>query len=261
MPQLLNAELIKNLAAHFILRNDPGFAIGQVLSTYTMLHGTRVSAFANFRAGNADQLYSIVPTIGFAIGGTPVLNQDNFLSYYTYDGGTARHSITGGVSRHTGISMITWVRFLSGSMGVNAAVISKWRPATNLRCFILRKTSADKMEFIMSDDGTNEFNVVSTETVLQDTWYLVACSFNPSTSINLFLSNPATKKLDKDTDTTGIPATLFDSATPSFVIMGDDPLTMLTNGDGAAFYASDKFVPDHQIKNAYQVARPLLGYK
>lgn len=262
---ILQPEAVDNMRAFFPDRREPNYAIGMVVSTYVMLHGTRKLYLPSITNGNTNplQLNSIATGGTLAVTSTPVYMTENFISFYRYDGVDDMHSASGGLSdtRFAGVvSLLAWVRFDADAMGNNCAIISKWRPATNLRCFILLKNSSDKAEFIISSDGTNEFNVVSTQTIVADTWYFMAATFQASTAINLYLSNPTTQKLDKDTDTTSIPAALFDTASPLMVWMATDPLTMFTAGDGALFYHSGQTIPDYQIQSAYQIARPLLGY-
>lgn len=237
------------------------------------MHGARrLLAFSRQPTTNSLNLSDLLlgGTTGDNRVGSPARGVEGLMTYGIFDGVDDYYS--GNTNENTypySLTIIAWVRFHADAIGVGSTmgIHTFWRTSTAARAFNLRKNSSDELEFLISNDGTTEYSVVSTEIVVADQWYFVAAQFVPSTALHLWLSNPTTKKLDKNSNTTGIPAGIVAPVPAGQPVTGarnsgagtytdflkGDIMLIWTGGHEAA-------TPEIQIWNAYQLARPLLGY-
>lgn len=245
-------------------------ALAKVLSTYTLMHGARRLFLWNLQSEAAstvlvDALYQSGG--GILAAGTPSRAVEDWLTHGVFDGvddhwwegasGTKNHY-------YGSLAVVAWVRFASGSLGNTATVISRWRTATANRSFFVRKNTSDVLQFSVSGDGTAEVSVTSSLTVVADQWYFVAGRHTASSELALWVSNPTTKELVQDVNTTSIPANSFPTGAAEFNVgarnSGAGVHTDYLTGDMALLWTGAYATPDAQIANAFRVARPLLGY-
>lgn len=261
-------KLLDLLAAWFPRKTDPGFALSQIYSTYAMLNGARQFFwFGRNYQTNALNLVDYLGAIPYLVAGTPTRGTENLLCYGNFDGVDDFHWIgapTNYTQFYNYLSFIAWVKFNPASLGAISAVFSRWRTATNDRSYYVRKTAADKIQFSVSGNGTTEISVTSTATMVADQWYFLAGQHTPSTELALWVSNPTTLRLDKDLNTTAIPADSFPTSAAEFNIGARNSAagvhTDWLNGKIALLWLGGGWpLPAAQLNQAYQIARPLLG--
>lgn len=267
MTQLLNPELIKNLLAHFVGRREPNYNIGQLYSTYALMHGARhLFWWGRNLSSNVIALGDYLSNIIYTDAGTPTRGVDGLLSYGVFDGandyywGSSANTYT---QFYSDLAFVAWVRFGAGSLGNVSTVFSRWRTTTANRSYFVRKNASNVLQFSVSGDGTTEISVTSSLTLVADQWYFIAGRHTASTELAVWVSNPTTKKLVQDVNTTSIPADSFPTGAAEFNIgarnSGAGVHTDYLAGRLGLLWLGAYATPDVQIWNAYQLARPLLG--
>lgn len=79
-------------------------------------------------------------------------------SQYAYVADNVALSITGDIS----IECLVKLEQLPSSAGSAFAIVSKWQSSSNERSYLLQATTADKIQFLYSGDGTNSTTVTTT---------------------------------------------------------------------------------------------------
>jgi hypothetical protein len=99
-----------------------------------------------------------------------------------------------------------WCWFDDESTDAATGLMCKWLEAGNLRSYALFKDASNKLTFIVSDDGTNEYSVDDGgANYVKDAWFYVVGRFTPNNEMALFVNG--TMYLDN----VGIPAEIYDS--------------------------------------------------
>ena len=118
--------------------------------------------------------------------------------------------------------------------------------------FIIKDTALDLL-FRISTDGTALVSVTSSISLLNNTWYFIVGRFIPSTELAIFVSTT------KNTFTTAIPATIFNSAA-NFSI---GRITGVTGADmrgrASLCFLSANALSDALINGLFQQSRVLFG--
>lgn len=268
MTQLFAPDLVKNLLAHFVGRREPNYNLGQIYSTYLMMHGARRLFLWSLQSeANSTALVDAFYQGGGGIlaAGSPARATEGLMTYGDFDGvddfwwegATATKN-----QFYGSMAVVAWVRFASLPVS-DAALVSRWRTATANRSFFLYKNSSHKMVFSVSGDGTNVATVTSDEVLVANQWYFVAARHTASSELAIWVSSPTTKKLVSNTNTTSIPADSFPTGAAELNIgarnSGAGAHTDYLPGDLGLLWLGAYATPDVQIWNAYQQARPLLG--
>ncbi|NUM46003.1 MAG: hypothetical protein HUU38_14955 [Anaerolineales bacterium] len=247
-------------------------AAARVFSTYALMHGARMLlAFNRQPTTNilylSDLLYA--GDTGYIRRGGAERGVEGLFTYGIFDGvddfyiGNINHS-----SYYYSLTIIAWVRFHADAIGAGSTmgIYTFWRTSTAARAFNLRKNANDKLEFLISNDGTAEYAVESASAVVADQWYFVAAQFDPNVALHVWLSNPATKRLDKSSNSTGIPAGIVAPVPAGQPEIGARNSaagvdTDYLKGDIGMIWTGGHVAatPEPQIQNAFRVSRPLLG--
>jgi len=267
MPQsILKPEAVENMRPFFVGRDEPNYSAGQIIPTYTMMHGARAFfIWSRNPTANADNLSDLwfgpLDEQGGCQRGT-----EGLMTYGIFDGGDDYYwegASTTNYHFYGSLSAVAWVRFDADALGGITTVFSRWRTGTNNRSYWLYKNANDVLVFSISVDGTNVTTVTSTLTVTSDVWYFVGIRHTASTEMAIWVSNPTTKKLNEDLNTTSIPASSFPTGAAEFNIGARNNSagvhTDYLFGDIALLWLGAYATPYPQIWNAYQLARPLLS--
>lgn len=155
---------------------------------------------------------------------------DNFMGYAE---GSGTNELTGradevGLDITTDLSMFVYAYF-DGAASAQESVMGKWwTTSNNRRVYILYRDASGNIVAAVSSDGTAITSVTSISTVGATTWVYLGLSYNPSTSLEVYLGQlggGGDGQLESVTNTTSIPASLYNSA---------GPLLFFCNQTGAA---------------------------
>lgn len=240
----------------------------RILSTFILMHGARRMFLWNRHPeAAATTLVDVFSTAASLSAGSPGRATEGLMTYGEFDGvddfwwdgasTTANHY-------YGSMAMVAWVKFDSDCLGSSASIASRWRTATANRSYWLRKNASDALQFSVSGNGTAEASVTSSLTVVADQWYFVAARHTASSELALWVSNPTTKKLVKDTNTTSIPANSFPTGAAEWNVgarnNGAGTHTDYLAGQLALLWTGAYATPEAQITNAWLESRKLLGY-
>lgn len=196
--------------------------------------------------------------------GTVTFSNDDYMPYgilngssqYFTRGDEAHFDITGA---HT---ILSW-DYYDDTASTEEVIAGKWTIGGNQRSYILGRDGDGTYQAIVSDNGTNETTVNSTQVVASGNWTFGASRYNPSTELAVFVGYQGADEgiLEKSVNTTSIPASLFNSnadftlgalnisTTPDKQLAGRKAMTFL-----CAAALSDNF-----INMIYSQSRTILG--
>lgn len=258
---LLTPELIDGLRTFFPDRREPNYALGNIHSS--ILLTPRLYSFipGNIDSGGGGNITLDVVQINQLVNVGGVFGIQTILGYNVFDGvddqiSAADFVLLGG----EGLTVYGWFRFDAGSLGSSKGLMTKWTTAGNLRCYALYKNAANQIVFEITELGTAATlkTVTSTQVVTSGQWYFLAGSFEASTALTVWTSDPTIRNLNSVQNTTTIPATFFDSLTPQFRIGSRDTSEFL-DGDGTLYARSAMALSGAVLRNLYQTALPILG--
>ncbi len=105
-------------------------------------------------------------------------------------------------------------------------LVGKFTTTGNQRSYVLRIISTNKLAFSLSADGTSTLTTVTSDvTISTNQWYFAVGQFTPSTEMRLFLNGTWYS------NTTSIPASIFDSTAKFTVGAGNDGTNNFFGGD------------------------------
>lgn len=188
----------------------------------------------------------------------------NGSSNYYYVADAAYNSILGTetsiASAFRGLTFMAWVR-PSSAIGTTEEIGAKWLTTGNQRSWRLRRNAAGTMLFSISSDGTAATlsEVTSSNNLEQNEWHFVAARFTPSTEIKIWES--ASGALNTNTNTTSIPAAIFDSSTDLMIgaVGSNASPGEYWNGNLSRIVLCRAAVPDSFINLYFQMTAPLFG--
>lgn len=155
------------------------------------------------------------------------------------------------------MTMGMWIYFASATAGQSPNFMSKFgAPGVNSRSYVLwydYASGSKKVNFVVSTDGNTGVSVTTVSPLNLASWYFVMARFTPSTELAIWLND------EKTINTTGIPATLFNSASNFMLGIRSD----LTAG-GGDFAMSMPFIcasalSDDLINRYWRVSRCFFG--
>lgn len=229
--------------------NSPGFALGRTVGTFLALPGLR-GFWPMSVVGSTGQVNDISTT------GLHLTNNNSvgfglhpLIPYATFNGTTQRLSrATEANLAVTGVvSMASWVRLDNPGNGLVEVVCGKKGNATN-RAYFIEKAANGSITANISADGSTVKTVTSTVTILEDTWYFVCLSFNPSTSLSITVNGTTT------TSATSIPASIFNTAV-DFTIGASGEVDEYLDGDISFTALSAYNYPAEIIFNLFEQSR------
>ncbi len=175
-------------------------------------------------------------------------DQGNFgmAPYVAYNGSANySHRPAGALKAINGLTCGGWFQMTS-----NDHLMGAWQTAANQVWRLFVNSSAPT--FYVSSTGANTFSVAAAN-VTAGQWYFVAARYTPSTELAIWLNGT------KTTNTTSIPASLFDSTTARFSIGGDHAGANLLTGKAALCWVAHEPLPDNYLTILFQMSRHLYN--
>ena len=186
----------------------------------------------------------------------------NFGSTYSYDNPNALVEY-GGASRgfDAGVTYIdlgdsddyptgsqTWCCWLKLNTvyGLKTQV-SKNNDTNNQRGARIRTNGGVVQIYISPDGSDNWTSVFSNTTLSQDTWYHVAFTFNSSTHLKIYIDG-----VEDNSNTTNIPASIYDNTASLLIGALNDPVTQLHNGKIADVRIYDTDLSSTEVYELYK---------
>jgi len=255
----LQPEAVDNMRAFFPDRRELNYALGNIHSTYWM-----APRLFSFIPGNIDSnadgtVFTDLVQFTAYTGTNLSFGVDTILAYNIFNGVSSEIFGSEAALVSSQVSVYGWFRFESGSLGSAKGLISKWRTSGgDFRCYTLRKDAANKILFEISELGTAATvkTVTSTNAVIADTWYFVCGTFEGGVALKVYVSNPTVNRLVVDTNTTTIPATVFD--TSIIARIGSRDGGEFLEGDGILYSKVAITLSSAVVSNLYQTALPLF---
>lgn len=166
--------------------------------------------------------------------------------YVSYNGSTNySHRPAGPLKGINGFTAGGWFQMTSSDflMGV-------WQTAANQvwRLFV----NGSIPTFYVSSTGANSFSVASS-TIVAGEWYSVVARYTPSTDISIWLNGV------KATNTSSIPASLFNSTSAEFTIGADHAAASKLTGKASMCWVSSEPLPDDHISLLYLMSRSIYS--
>lgn len=215
-------------ALSFLTRNDPLNRWGNIASSYLMLPALR-GLWINSVSPNV--LLSASAGLMDISGGnnrigsanTPMYDFENLIPYVELDGSSQYFALTDATSNNSfdilgteayigtpGLTFGMWTKIDAIDPTNQNTIMAKFETTGNQRSYMLYMAGGganDFYSFNISNTGADGFTVNSSVTVTPATqWYLVIGRFVPSTSLDIYVNGT------KDTNTTSIPASIFNSS-------------------------------------------------
>jgi hypothetical protein len=163
--------------------------------------------------------------------GTVTFDKDGLAPYAKFDGGVnswlritdnAKFDITGNESyiEDNGMSIAGWWWFDAG--GSLESMVVKWIGAPGQRSYFLRKTTGDKIQIILSSDGSSSYSFTTSASVDIAKWNYIAMILNPGATADIVINGT------KEVGGAGAPASIF-SGPADFAVgagsTGGSPMT------------------------------------
>lgn len=165
-------------------------------------------------------------------------------SYVAFNGSTNyARAQAGALKGIGGLTCGGWFQMTDGD-----ALMGVWQTAANQVWRLFVNGSAPT--FYISSTGANSFTVAAAN-IVAGAWNFIAARYIPSTSISIWLN------ATKTTNTTSIPASLYDSPTASFTIGGDHAGTNLLTGKASMVWITHDPLLDDYVTLLYQLSKPL----
>jgi hypothetical protein len=262
-----NAGLVGNLEPDFVSHTNIQYQLGDVISRYLALPGLVgfwPMSSVDMSNGNAHDLSGQGRTLSY--NGNPTYNIHNsFVPYIDLDGtgdylsraDEAGLRITGGESHNAsavqGLTMYCWcnVDVLPAGTG---QIIGKWVGAAS-KSYRTTVTSDGSIQAQTSTDGSSNSTGVAISMSV-DEWLFTATRFVPSTSHDLWVGTSS--GITKASDTSSIPATIFNSAS-SLTIGANSSGGDLLNGFVSLAALCANSHPDSLVESVFFQTRAPFG--
>lgn len=180
--------------------------------------------------------------------GSLLMGNHGIVPYIQYDGlGNFSYTSQGMYAGWNGFTLGCWINFV----GPTGYIASVWDAPTD-KVWRL-DTGFGQPEFAVTDDGSTEVVVASSVTYSADTWYFMAARYNPSTELAIWVNDV------KDTNVVGIPASLFVTSVPSFVIAGDNTASALLECKISMFFFCDSILADVYLLSLYHMGSKMFN--
>lgn len=250
-----NAELARQIKAN----------IGAIFPMYSPMHLPSARGIWPIGNGTAGANSNDISGRGRHLtdAGGVTYNIDNFLEYANLNGSTEYLFLADVVAIDiTGnLGMGCWVYF-DNTASATEFIMGKWTNAANQRSYRLIRVNTGVIQAQVSTNGTTVVSISSTAIVAANTWAFVAMSYDPSTSLSVFVGQEGGDNgmLEKTENTTSIPASIFNS-NADFAIGARDtsatPASFLT-GRASTAYLCSALMPDKMHNLIYAQTRALL---
>jgi hypothetical protein len=174
--------------------------------------------------------------------------------YMAYAADSPQHDIIGNETyisaNENGLTIGGWFKF-SDVPASWFGLISKWWLAGNDAAYALEKSPGNGIVFSVTTDGATIVTIVSTTTVVANTWYHLYGRFDPSTEISVFVDNV------KTTNAVGTPATVFNADEPLGI--GWSNRANYLNGKASMCHLNASYLSDSIIELLWEQSRVMYG--
>lgn len=266
--QIRNPENVDLLSVDFQKRYEANFAAGNIVSLLRMIPGLRGAWVASGfdSAGDIPDVSNQGRTV--TKNGNPLFSFEGLAPIVTLDGtgdyferaDEAGLDITGTetdvASAKRGLTIGGWFR--PSDLTNYQFLMSKWNTGTNNESYALWYRIAggppgNNFVFSITTDGITDFYIDSSDyTIAMNNWYFIVGSFDPSTSLNIYVNKTKSSVL------VGVPASIHSGAA-DFLIGDSDDLGVEFWGDFSFGFLSAMFLSDTVIYNLYHQSRALFG--
>jgi len=268
---LLKPEVVDNLRAFFVGRAEPNYTWGTLLGGYSILPSIRLLySFAAIGGSNNDLRNSIAGAPEMANNNAVLFQTNvayaNIFQYGIYAGTNQYFSQTSQADNRITADLSVFGWFYFNNTTSSYGLISKWVTAGDQRCYRLIRTSGNVLRFEISETGNSTTKTVDSAVVPSaGGWYFVLGTHElaGTSRLNIYVSNPATNKLVKTTNSTSIPNSFFDSATSALEIgrsNATDYLGGLSAFVGLASTSLGRLSDDRFPNVMFQSGRAFFGY-
>lgn len=188
---------------------------------------------------------------------------DNFMSYANLNGSNEYLAIADAAAFDITdvLGMGIWVYFDTTASGVEH-ILGKWTVGGNERSYRITRTADGTIRALVSSNGTATTSVTSTQVVAATTWAFVAMSYDPSTSLKVFVGTEGGDdgQLEMTEETSSIPASINNSTADFSIGAADTSGTPASHLDGRAAlaYLCAALMPDKMPNLIYAQTRELL---
>lgn len=203
------------------------------------------------------------PTVAHGSTGITYVYFDGINDWYSAPD-SAHWDITGTeaatLSTDRGLTIGAWVYFSNAHSADNYETIlaKEQKFDHNQTSYCLQRPDNGKANFHLSSDGTwgNMVAVESTATLAPSAWAFVVGRFDPSTQIDIFVNG------ELDTNTTSIPAAIFDSTALLMMAARDhagSPGQSLMDGNISMAFICAAYINDYSLLRLYELSRIAFG--
>lgn len=105
----------------------------------------------------------------------------------------------------------------------------------------------------VSEDGLHETTVTTTVTVANNTWFFLGARYNPSQELAIWINDV------KTVETVSIPASLFVTSVPYFVLGSDSDFSVFVEMRLSSFFFTWGILADVYLNSAYALGRNLFN--
>jgi len=243
-----------------------GTTLGEVYGQFQGLPGLRGLWYPG-SVDNAGSLYDISGqgrTLSVGAGAPTVNMLNNNLAPYQFYGGGGVHTRpseaglqisgleTSIASSLRGLTMGGW--FTVNNTGTRYGLMQKYTTGTNQRSYALWVFETGTVpQFYVSSNGTAVTTIGSSVAPLTaGAWYFIVGRYVPSTSVDIYVNGV------KTTNTTTIPASIFNTSTSPFDIARFDAGSLLVGAMGLGFLCAAA-LPDTLLTYLFARSRALFG--
>ena len=158
-----------------------------------------------------------------------------------------------------GMTCSFWVKLDRQTANASGqGVISQWGSARSFAVFIFNSGPIASPAFFISGDGTNARSVNANQTLDTNTWYHIACTFDPSNSIKIYIDGVLA-----NTVTATIPSSLHNSNLDLRIGRRDDGFNDQLGGNVSDFRLYDTDIGATAIADLYNgtnITTNLVGH-
>lgn len=259
MTTIVNNAMVGGLSPYFIKRTDIPHHSAMLNSfLLNMLHTRAVYNMSS--VDNIGDVYDMSGQGRKLTNTNFTFNVDLVTPYGSINAGRLLRGDEVGYQITADLTLLALCRF-SETTGAVECVEAKWGIAGNKSYQLVRNTSGYGV-FSVSSNGTAVTSVTGTYVIPNDQWVLMVGIYTPSTSMDLFtipfLTNGVNVDTYKYTNTTSIPAAIFNSTAP-FTIGSNGIGGEQLKGDvmHSGLYATAQF--DRVVFSIYELAKPVTG--
>jgi hypothetical protein len=203
--------------------------------------------------------YSGTPLLGYGSGDIFYVDFVRASSQYMYHADNANFDITGTeswiASADRGLTLGGWFWLNSGASSSNAYGLITKNGDSGQRAYGLYFINAagNPLCMLTSVDGTATVSATHTTSTTQGAWHFCVGRFDPSTEIKLWIDGVTF------TNTTSIPASLFNSTAQLRVGAFDQTAPHYLDGRMAITFIYPHIVPDDLIDEYFDITRGVFG--